>query len=151
MIAYSSLLLCLLALLVGALIPVQAASNAVLSKAAGGIAYPSVILFAVALAVALGFAVITRASMPTLSSLTMAPRYGYLGGFIVASYVLAITFLAPRLGVGTAIAFVVTGQILSSALIDQFGLFNAMVVELTPKRLLGMGLMIVGAFLAKKF
>ena len=150
MTAYSSLLLCLLALLVGALIPVQAASNAVLSKATGGIAYPSIILFSVALIVAVSFAVFTRATVPALSSLTTAPRYGYLGGFIVASYVLAITFLAPRLGVGTAIAFVVTGQILSSAMIDQFGLLNSVVAELTPKRLLGMVMIIVGAFLAKK-
>lgn len=150
MAAYSSLLLCLLALFVGALIPVQAASNAALSKVAGGIAYPSIILFAVALTVAVTFALLTRATVPALSALGSAPRYGYMGGFIVASYVLAITFLAPKLGVGTAIAFVVTGQIVSSALIDQFGLFNAAVAELTPKRLLGMAMMIVGAFLAKK-
>ena len=148
--AYTSLLLCLLALVVGALIPAQAAANAALSRAVGGIAFSSLVLFGVALLTVSVFTVVTRPSVPTISSFATAPGFGYVGGLIVASYVLAITYLAPRLGVGTAIAFVVTGQILSAALIDHFGLLNSTVHPLDTRRLLGMVLLIAGAFLAKK-
>ena len=148
--AYTSLLLCLLALVIGALIPAQAAANAALSRAVGGIAFSSLVLFGVALMTVSIFALVTHPSAPNMSSFAAAPAFGYVGGLIVASYVLAITYLAPRLGVGTAIAFVVTGQILSSALIDHYGLLNSNVHPLDARRLLGIVLLIAGAFLAKK-
>jgi transporter family-2 protein len=78
------------------------------------------------------------------------PAYGYFGGFIVASYVIAITFLAPRLGVGNAICFIVTGQIFAAVLIDHFGLFGAPVQTLSWTRAAGIALMIAGLFLAKR-
>jgi transporter family-2 protein len=148
--AYTSLLLCLLALIVGALIPAQAAANAALSRAVGGIAFSSLVLFGVALLTVSVFALVTHPPVPAVSSFAAAPAFSYVGGLIVASYVLAITYLAPRLGVGTAIAFVVTGQILSSALIDHFGLLNSNTYPLDARRMLGIVLLIAGAFLAKK-
>jgi Protein of unknown function, DUF606. len=50
--------------------------------------------------------------------------------------------------VGTAIAFIVTGQILAALTIDHFGLMRSLQFPLTPGRALGSVLMIVGAFLA---
>jgi transporter family-2 protein len=83
-----------------------------------------------------------------MEELRGAPTWSYVGGFIVAAYVLTITFLVPRLGVGAAIALVVTGQIAAALLIDQFGLFRALTVPLTPVRLLGGVLMVAGVSLA---
>jgi transporter family-2 protein len=94
--------------------------------------------------------VLTRSEIPALSAFRAAPVYGYLGGVIVGSYVLAITFLAPRLGVGNAIFFVVTGQILAAVVIDRFGLFGSLVQTLSWQRTLGVLLMIAGLFLAKR-
>ena len=56
--------------------------------------------------------------------------------------------MSPRLGVGTAIALIVTGQSFAALTIDHFGLMRSLVVSLTPTRLAGAALMIAGAFLA---
>ena len=143
-------LLAALALVVGALIPIQAATNAAMSKALGGISYASLVLFGVSLVVVASWLLVTRAAMPPPSAFRSAPFYGYLGGVIVATYVLSITFLAPRLGVGAAICFIVTGQILAAVVIDHFGLFGAPVQPLSWTRMAGVALMIAGLFLAKR-
>ena len=139
-----------LALVVGALIPLQAATNAALARALGSVAFASFTVFAVALVFVSACVVVARTPVPALGVLRSAPAYGYLGGLIVGSYVLAITFLAPRLGVGNAICFIVTGQILAAVAIDHFGLFGSMVQLLSWQRALGVLFMIAGLFLAKR-
>ncbi len=138
-----------LALMTGALIPVQAAANAALSKSLqGNIAFVALILFVVAAGVALLMLSSTGSRVPHWEQLRSAPPWSYAGGLIVAAYVLVITFLAPRLGVGTAIALIVTGQILAAVAIDHFGWLRSLTFPLTAGRALGAFLMIVGAFLA---
>jgi transporter family-2 protein len=82
--------------------------------------------------------------------LTSAPLYGYLGGIIVATYVVMITVLVPRIGVGTAIGLIVTGQIICAVTIDHLGLFNVAVRSISITRLAGMLLMIAGVYLVMK-
>src|SRR6185437_13293803 len=128
----------LLAFVAGALIPVQAAANAALSKSLqGNVAFAALTLFVVAGAVSAGAALLAGGQMPTAAALRAAPWWSYLGGVIVAFYVFTITFLAPRLGVGTAISLIVAGQIVA-----------ALKFPLTPTRLVGAVLMAVGVFLA---
>jgi len=141
--------LALLALVAGALIPVQAAANAALSKSlAGGVVASALTLFAVAGTVVLAAVAITRTPLPSWNELRAAPVWSFVGGAIVAIYVLTITFLAPRIGVGTAIGFIVTGQILAALTIDHFGLMRSLQVPITAGRAFGGMLMIAGAFLA---
>lgn len=137
------------ALFVGALIPVQAASNAMLSQSINSVVWSALVLFAVGLLV-VGSAVLLFTDVrPSLRMFSDAPWYAYAGGFIVATYVLAITWLAPRMGVGNAICFIVTGQVLAAILIDHFGLMGAKVYSFDLQRLSGIVLMILGLFLAK--
>jgi transporter family-2 protein len=143
-------LLAALALVVGALIPIQAATNAAMSKALGGISYASLVLFGVSLLVVLAWVFVSQTALPSAAAFRGAPVYGWLGGVIVATYVLSITFLAPRLGVGNAICFIVTGQIFAAVVIDHFGLFGAPVQTLSWTRVAGIALMIAGLFLAKR-
>jgi transporter family-2 protein len=142
-------LLWLLALASGALIPVQAAANAALSRSfQGNVPFAALTLFLVA-AVATAFAVVLAgAPIPNGLDLRAAPWWSYTGGLIVAFYVFTITFLAPRLGVGNAIALVVTGQVLAALTIDHFGLLRSLTFPLTMSRLLGAALMALGVFLA---
>ena len=143
-------LLAALALVVGALIPIQAATNAAMSKSLGGISYASLVLFGISLIVVVAWILLNQAPMPAAAAFRNAPIYGWLGGIIVATYVLSITYLAPRLGVGNAICFIVTGQIFAAVLIDQFGWFGAPIQLLTWQRVAGIVLMIAGLFLAKR-
>jgi transporter family-2 protein len=139
-----------LAVIVGALIPVQAATNAAMSRAIGSVAIASLALFAIGFVVVAVWAIAIRAPLPPLETLRHVPAYGYVGGFIVAGYVISITFLAPRLGVGNAIRLVVTGQIVAAVIIDHIGAFGAVVQRLTVGRTIGVVLMIIGVVLARR-
>jgi bacterial/archaeal transporter family-2 protein len=145
----TSWLLMLLALVSGALIPVQAAANAALSKSIrGNVPFSALALFVIAGAATVLALVIAREPIPDVASFRAAPWWSYVGGVIVAFYVFSITFLAPRLGVGTAISLVVTGQILAALTIDHFGLLRSLTFPLSPTRLLGAALIGIGVFLA---
>jgi transporter family-2 protein len=142
-------LLWLLALIAGALIPVQAAANAGLSRSIhDNVPFAAMMLFIIAGMATAAAMVLTGSSIPRVAELSRAPWWSYLGGLIVAFYVLTITFLVPRIGVGTAIALIVTGQIMAALAIDHFGLLRSLTFHLTLTRSVGAALMITGAFLA---
>src|SRR3954463_2126267 len=139
-----------LALITGALIPIQAATNAGFSKSIGNPFITGLMVFIVGLIGMILFLLITRTSFPMRHQLASAPVYGYLGGIIVATYVVMITVLVPRIGVGTAIGLIVTGQIICAVAIDHFGLFNVAVQSISISRIVGMLLMIAGVYLVMK-
>ena len=76
------------------------------------------------------------------------PFYSYLGGLFVVFYVLGMTWIAPKFGVGNAVAFVLLGQIISMAIIDHFGLFSATYHPISAQRLVGLALMAIGVFMS---
>lgn len=76
------------------------------------------------------------------------PFYFYLGGVFFVFYILSITWVMPKFGVGNAIACVLLGQIISIAAIDHFGLLGANQLSLSAQRFMGLVLMCIGVFLA---
>jgi len=139
-----------LALITGALIPIQAATNAAFSKSIGNPSITGLMVFIVGLVGMILFILISRTSFPAPQQLVSAPLYSYLGGIIVATYVVMITILVPRIGVGTAIGLIVTGQIICAVIIDHFGLFNLPVRSINPTRISGVLVMIGGVYLVMK-
>lgn len=138
-----------MAIVSGALIPVQAASNAALSRAIGSnVPFAALTLFAVATLATAAAVLLSGRGFPAAADLRAAPWWSFSGGFIVGFYVFTITFLSPRIGVGTAIALIVTGQVLAALTIDHFGLLRSVTTALTPTRALGGLLIVAGAFLA---
>ena len=133
-------------LLAGIGIPVLAALNARLGGVMGAPASAAVILFGVALLSSLAVALVTGLDLRAAAG---APPHLFLAGALIAFYVLSITWIAPRFGIGNAVFFVLMGQMVSAALIDQFGLFGARVVEMTWVRGAGLGLMAAGLFLTQ--
>ena len=79
-----------------------------------------------------------------------APWWQWTGGLIGAAYVLASIVLAPRLGAATLVAAVVAGQMLSSLILDQYGLVGFAVHPISPIRLAGAVLVIVGVILIQR-
>jgi transporter family-2 protein len=142
-------ILWLLAFAAGALIPVQAAANAALSRSINGnVPFAALTLFIVAGLATMVGTLLTGQRAPSAAAFHAAPWWSYIGGLIVAFYVFTITFLAPRLGVGTAISLIVTGQVMAALTIDHFGLLRSLTFPLTTWRIVGAVMMIVGAFLA---
>lgn len=72
----------------------------------------------------------------------------YFGGVFVAIYILGMTWVAPRFGVGNTVSFVLLGQLISMALIDHYGWFDSVQNPITLRRLAGLLLMTAGVLLA---
>jgi transporter family-2 protein len=143
----NNLLFYALALVTGALIPLQAATNTVFSKAIGNTFVTGLVVFAMGLLSMAIVMLVTRTPFPSVSKLSDAPVYSYLGGLIIAIYVVVITIVTPKIGVGSAIGLIVTGQIIAAVTIDHFGLFHVFVRHVDIKRIAGVLMMIGGIYL----
>ncbi|MEJ8560086.1 DMT family transporter [Yoonia sp. GPGPB17] len=129
-------------------IPVLAALNAALGRYIGSPAVAAAVLFVVAFAVSAVVAVLTNPQ--AMAKLASAPKHLFLAGVLIAFYVLSITWIAPTMGVGNAVFFVLLGQLISAAAIDHFGLFTAQSSPLTLTRAAGIALMAFGVFVTQK-
>ena len=78
---------------------------------------------------------------------TLIPIFFYLGGLFVMLYILSITWVAPKSGVGDAVSFVLLGQLISMVVLDHFWIIGALQHSVTSQRFAGLALMIVGVFL----
>jgi bacterial/archaeal transporter family-2 protein len=138
----------LMMIVVGMGIPVTAALNAGLGQHIASPVAASTILFGVGLIMtALILAFIGLPARGVFSGLS--PWY-YAAALGVVFYVLSVTWSAPRIGVGNAIFFVLLGQLVAAAAIDHFGLFGAAKSTLTVQRGIGLVVMALGVYLAKK-
>ena len=135
-------------LLAGIGIPVLAALNARLGGHLGSPVAAAVILFCVALSAAV-IVLFSTDARPIARAVT-APKYLFLAGLFVAFYILSITFVAPVIGVGKAVFFVLIGQLISAAVEDHVGLFGARISPLPLSRAGGIVLMAAGVWLAQR-
>lgn len=135
-------------LVAGIGIPILAALNAALGVRLGSPVAAGTILFAVAFLSTSALLLITGPS--ALLAAGSAPKHLFLAGLLVAFYVLSITFIAPRFGVGNAVFFVLLGQLISAAAIDHFGLFSAQISPLSLTRASGIALMAAGVWLTQQ-
>ena len=136
----------LIMLAAGIGIPVLAALNAALGQRLGSPVAAALVLFMVALVATGAVFVIAGGSLRGAHS---APPHLFLGGTLVAFYVLTITWVAPTFGVGNAVFFVLIGQLISAAAIDHFALFGAAQHPLTLARGGGIAVMAAGVFLTQ--
>ena len=130
-------------------IPVLAAVNAQLGNRIGSPAAAATVLFVVALCIAT-VAMLLTSGAASLADVPAQPKYLLLGGCLVAFYVLSVTRIAPRFGVGNAVFCVLLGQMLAASVIDQFGLFGAVVRPLSLMRASGIGLMALGVLFIQR-
>jgi transporter family-2 protein len=142
-----TLLLSLLMFTTGVCIPIMAAWNSSLGAELQSPSAAAFILFVVG-AIICGIAMLAL-GLPKHGWFDATPLY-YAGGFVVAFYVLSITWTAPRIGVANAVFFVLFGQIVAAAVIDQFGLFGALKSQLTTQRIIGIVFMLIGTYLARR-
>ena len=138
----------LVMLIAGIGVPVLAALNAALGTRIGSPAAAATVLFTIAFLCCVVVTLLTGTN--ALSKVVQTPRHLLFGGVLIAFYVLSITFVAPRFGVGNAVFFVLLGQLISAAAIDHFGLFGARVSPLSATRALGIAVMATGVFITQK-
>jgi bacterial/archaeal transporter family-2 protein len=145
----------LLALLAGAVLPVQGAINGLLRSDIGAPFVVGTISFAVAtlaMAVVLLITLIlTDAPKPKLAGLTKMPWWGWLGAFCGATYVTTVFTAIPVIGTAAAIGLTVAGQQIASLFVDRYGWFRLPKRELSALRYGGVALLLVGVGLIQIF
>ncbi|WP_066553098.1 DMT family transporter [Croceicoccus bisphenolivorans] len=129
-------------------IPVFAALNSSLGQQLGGPIAATAAAFAVGFAVALILLAIN--GLPARETLQFDRPWIWMGAVFILFYAASVSFAAPRIGVGNAIFFVLLGQLVAAAAIDHFGWLGAMPSALTARRLLGIAVMVLGVYLARK-
>ena len=144
--SYSSSALIMLAAGLG--VPVLAALNAALGQfLSSPMAAVTVLLFVAFFTISIIF--FTSSTFP-FQKFIETPRHLFLGGLLMVFYILSITTIAPRFGVGNAIFFVLLGQLISAAVIDHLALFGSSGSPFTMTRAVGLGFMAVGIWFTQQ-
>jgi len=94
-------------------------------------------------------AVALAASAMLVAATSGIPAYLGMAGFLAVPYLLAASFLAPRIGVGLFLAAIIAGQLLGGVLLDHLGAFGAAPRPIDLPRLLGIVALIVGVVLIR--
>jgi bacterial/archaeal transporter family-2 protein len=145
----TSVLLLLFAVVAGSFLPMQAGVNARLAQFVGGAVRASMISFAVgAVALFLVVAVFYRSEH---SHATAAPWWAWIGGLLGAFYVTSTVVVPVRIGAAAFFGILVAAQLVTSVVLDRFGLIGFPERSLSPLRLLGVVLLVAGALLVRLF
>lgn len=140
----------LLAIGVGALLPLQALINARLGQLTHGPLFASLASFAVGTATLLALWTAWRPMQAPGAggwhALGQAPWWAWTGGLIGAAFVVAATVLVQRLGAAALICLVVCGQLAGSLLFDHFGVLHPR-QPVDGTKLLGVALVAAGMLL----
>ena len=140
----NNLILVLLMACGGMAVAVQPSINARLAQKVGSFE-SSLLSFAVGTLAML--AVVMIFGRGGLRSVGSATWWELTGGFLGAYFVTMTIFAVPRLGTAAVMAIVIAGQLVTGALLDQFGAFGLRQVPLTTPRGVGILLLCLGASL----
>jgi transporter family-2 protein len=145
----------LLALLAGAVLPVQGAINGLLRSDIGAPFVVGTVSFAVAtlamVVVLLVTLILTDAPKPQLSGLAKMPWWGWLGAFCGATYVTTVFTAIPVIGTAAAVGLTVAGQQIASLFVDRYGWFRLPKREISRLRYAGVALLLAGVALIQLF
>ncbi len=141
----------LLALIAGAILPVQAAVN---NKLAVHMQFPvlaALFSFLVGTMALLAYILLSGTPVSELFSAKSAPPHTWTGGLYGAFFVTSVIALVPRLGVALTFSIIVAGQMLATLPIDHYGLWGTPVKTINLPRLLGVLMVIGGVILVRRF
>ena len=130
-------------LLAGAGIPLIGVLNSGIARSVGNSFAATAVMFAIATAAALAVT-LPFYGPPTAAQLGSAPLASYASGLLIGFYALSATVIIPRFGAASFVAYILVAQILTSAIVDQFGLFGMGKRPLDMTKLVGMAVIVAG-------
>ena len=127
---------------------VQAPINAALGRAIGGGLAAAAISFGVGFAALLGLALLFGQG-PSLLRAASVPPGLLVGGLFGAAVVWSMLWSVGSIGILTAIAALLLGQLAAALVLDAMGAFAAPVHPITPMRLLAVAMVAGGLVLSR--
>ncbi len=134
-----------LALLSGAALAVQVGVNNGLRGRVGHPLSAATFSFATGTMALLAYALAIRPGWPKGSTFEGSPWWIWLGGVLGALYMLVTITYSNRLGAAGWLGVVVTGQILTSVVLDHYGLIGFAEHRASLWRLVGVALLLAGS------
>jgi transporter family-2 protein len=131
--------------LVGGLIALQAPINAGLARATGNVP-AALVSFLIGTAILLLIVVISGKASE-VGQLTDVRWYYLLGGLLGAAYVFTVLVTVKYVGAGGVAAATITGQLTASVALDRLGILGLEQVSLSPGRVAGVMLLLLGTVL----
>jgi transporter family-2 protein len=144
---FTGVILVLLSVVVGTTLASQAGVNAQLRTGLGSPLQAAFISFVIGTLV-LGTLVMLEGKpwFPN-GTLKTLPWWAWLGGFLGAFNIAMSIYLAPKLGALALAIAIVCGQVTASLFYDQYGLLGYPKIELSPQRIGGAILIVLGVIL----
>ena len=139
----------LLAIAAGLGITLQTTLNGQLAKGVGGDSVAAALFSFTAGAVCLGvFSLMRGGIVASLAAIPAQPWWSLLGGLLGAGALLSYVVLAPKIGLSALLGLAIAGQIVSSLVIDHFGLIGASERPVSLVKLAGSMVMLTGLAIA---
>lgn len=145
------LLFIILAIVSGAVLPIQAALNGKMGRVVGDPVFAALISFVIGSVGLLMYVVVMKTDLSTITQTVNAHWSVWTAGILGAFYVTCVIILAPKLGVALTFALVVAGQLSISLVIDHYGFLEIPVHAVSWQRIAGVSLIIAGVILIRKF
>ncbi|HXH76394.1 MAG TPA: DMT family transporter [Bacteriovoracaceae bacterium] len=138
------------AVIIGALMPVQAGINAELTRLVQHPYLGALISFFMGTVLLSLIVIVQGIPVSEIKRLTTASPILFVGGFLGALFVGSSIFLIPKLGATTMIAAYITGQLLMSVCMDHYGWFGIPVNHISMTKICGLFMLFVGLFMVMR-
>jgi bacterial/archaeal transporter family-2 protein len=140
------------ALLAGIATAIEPGQNAGLAKSLARPLLAGVVSLVVSiLSIGAAMLVTGQYGVPGMDRLAQVPWWAWLGGLMSAGLTMAQLYISKRIGAATFLGLIVTAGVVTSILLDHFGLVGFKVHEAGLWRILGGALMIGGVALVARF
>lgn len=141
----------IVAIIAGALLPVQAGLNAKMGKAVGDPIFAALISFVIGSIGLIVYGLFTKMDFSQISNAGSVDWTVWIAGLLGAFYVSAIIILVPKIGAALTFGLIVTGQLGISLTLDHFGLLGLPVHIINWQRIVGILFIVGGVLLIRNF
>jgi len=135
---------------IGACLALQPPINAVMGRTLGSPLLASVLSIAISLIVVVPVWLTVGQGAGDLGRVTALPWWVVVGGVIGVVFVAGSVIVAPVLGIALFFVCVVAGQLLGASVVDHIGAFGLPTKPIDAMKLVGLGLVLVGAVLVQR-
>ncbi|MEM6718001.1 MAG: DMT family transporter [Bacteroidota bacterium] len=147
----SQLFLIILAVIAGAVLPLQAGLNVQLGKSVHQPIFAAFASFLIGTVGLLVYLFVLKFDFSTISQTKTVSPMVWLAGILGAFYVAVVIILAPKLGTALTFVLIVAGQMVVSLILDHFGMLGLPVKQINWQRMVGVALLVAGVLMIRRF